>query len=324
MSRVAELLNLVTFFHANPGIPIQQAAAATNRSVKQLMADLDQILMVGLPPYDPGSYINFALHGRDQQVRLQLSDHFARPLTFTAPEAVALRAALEHYGPGPDAETAQMLEALRNTLAEALRGRARDELTGGAAGFVTPQRTDRIRRLISELTSACESRLVIEIEYYSAHRALLAQRRVHPFELIEVGAHCYLYAYCELAAATRHFRVDRIRNVKTLERASTQKPPANREAGRLSSMFEGKPKDTLEIRFAKDVADEIADEWKGSPGAKLSQQEDGKLKLAVPLFNQFWAIGYVISFGRKAELLSPRWLRAELAETIKKSLQAHK
>lgn len=323
MSRVAELLNLVTFFSANPGIPIEKAATATSRSVKQLLHDLNEILMVGLPPYDPGSYINFGLHGSAQEVRLQLSDHFARPLAFTATEAVALRAALEHFAPSADAETAKLIDDLRRTLAEALRGRAREALTGGSPGFVTPKRTDRIRELTAELTRACTDGCIIEIEYYSAHRALLAQRRVHPFEIIDVGTHAYLYAHCELAEATRHFRIDRIRNIKTLQGTRTRKPPKNRDAGRMASLFEGKPKDTLKIRFSKEVAADVADEWKGSPDARISTDSKGGLTLSAPLFNQFWAMGYIISFGRHAELIEPRWLRVELAETIRKSLKAH-
>ncbi|MCA8913737.1 MAG: WYL domain-containing protein, partial [Planctomycetes bacterium] len=41
------------------------------------------------------------------------------------------------------------------------------------------------------------------------------------------------------------------------------------------------------------------------------------------LYNQFWAIGFVMGFGEHAELLEPKWLKVELAETIRRSLQAH-
>lgn len=323
MSRLADMVNLVTFLSANPGIPLRQAAAATNRSAKQLLKDLDRVLLVGLPPYDPGSYINVRLIGQQQEVHLLLSEHFSRPLTFAAQEAVALKYALEHFAPGADAESAGQVRELAQALGEALHGRARELLREKAPGFVTPPRTDRMRRMLGELTQACEARQVVELEYYSSHRAALGRRRVHPFELVEIGAHFYLFAFCELANATRHFRIDRIRSIRNTAARSTRKPPPRRKTGRMESLFEGKPKDKLVVRFSEQAAQEVADEWKGSPGAKVKPQKDGRAVLETPLFNHFWAIGYVMGFGEHAELLEPRWLRAELAQTIRKSLDAH-
>jgi predicted DNA-binding transcriptional regulator YafY len=324
MSDVADLVNLVAFLSANPGIPIRQAADATGRSVKQMLKDLNRILMVGLPPYDPGSYIQFRLDGPEQEVRLQLSEHFARPLTFTAAETVALKYALEHFTPAADEATAGTVAELSNTLVEALHGRTQELLTQATPGFVTPRRTERVRKMIADLTDACEARKVVELEYYSAHRARLAVRRVHPFELVEVGAHFYLFAWCELAQDTRHFRIDRTRSVKVLDKASTRSAPQRRKAGRLAGMFEGRPKDRLKVRFSKELAEEISDEWKDSPGTKIAPGKGGAVVLDTPLYNQFWAIGYLMNFGKHAEIIEPRWLRVELAQTLRKSLEAHK
>jgi proteasome accessory factor C len=322
MNRVAELVNLVSYLSANPRTPLRQAALATNRSEKELLRDLESLLLVGLPPYDPGNYINFQLIGPDQQILLLFSGHFAQPLSFTATEAMALKASLDHFTPGADAQSAEHVAALSNTLAQALQGRAREALAG-APGFVTPRRTDRMRRMLQELMQACEERRILEIEYYSAHRARLALRRVHPFEIVEIGAHFYLYALCEMADATRHFRVDRIRSLRVLDATSRRRPPRQRKTGRMRSLFEGKPRDRLRVRFAADIAEEIQDEWKDAPGAKLSSDRKGCLLLDAPLYNPFWATGYLMSFGDRAELLEPKWLRLELAETIRKGLHAH-
>jgi proteasome accessory factor C len=192
-----------------------------------------------------------------------------------------------------------------------------------APGFVTARSTERMRGMMADLAAACESRRVAEIDYYSAHRAKLALRRVHPFELVEIGAHFYLFAWCELAADTRHFRLDRIRTIRVLDQPSNRRPPPRRKAGRMEALFEGKPKDHLRIRFSPAVSEEIADEWKDSPNAKVKIARDGSAVLQTPLYNQFWAIGYVMAFGEHARLIEPKWLRVELGETIRKSLQAH-
>ncbi len=323
MNPVADLLNLVSFLSSNPGLPLRQAASATGRGVKQLLKDLNRILMVGLPPYDPGSYIQFRLDGPDQEVRLLLSDHFARPLNFTAAEAVALKYALEHFAPAADEKSADALHEIAKALGEALRGRTRELLTQSAPGFVTPQRTQRMRSMLAELARACESQRIAEIEYYSAHRARLATRQVHPFELVETGAHFYLYAWCELAQDTRHFRVDRIRSVRVLDKPATRKPPPRRNAGRLAGLFEGRAKDRLKVRFSKEVAEEVSDEWRDFPGTRIEPAKGGAVVLDTPLYNQFWAIGYLMNFGKHATILEPRWLRVELAQTLRQTLKAH-
>lgn len=323
MSELADLVNLVTFLSANPGIPLKQAATATKRPVKKLVKDLNRVLLVGLPPYDPGSYINVRLVGPQQQIHLQLSEHFSRPLSFTPQEAMALRYALEHFEPGADSETAGQVGELSRVLGEALHGRTRELLREKAPGFVVPRRTDRMRRMMSQLARACENRMQVEIEYYSAHRAKLQLRRVHPFELVEIGAHFYVFAFCELAGDTRHFRLDRVRELQVTRHPSTRKPPKQRPTGRMESLFGGRPKDNLRVRFAPELAQEISDEWKGSPQARVQITGDGHAVLETPLYNQFWAVGYIMQFGEHAELIEPKWLRTELAETIKKSLKAH-
>lgn len=323
MSDVADLLNLVTFLSANPGIPLKQAAAATKRPAKKLVKDLNRVLLVGLPPYDPGSYINVRLLGADQRIHLQLCEHFSRPLSFAPQEAMALKYALEHFEPGADAETAGQVGELSRVLGEALHGRARELLREKSPGFIVPRRTDRMRRMLSELAKACEGRAVVEIEYYSAHRARLQVRRVHPFELIEIGAHFYLFAFCELARDTRHFRLDRVRELRVTRESSARKRPNVRPTGRMESLFEGRPKDNLRVRFSPELAQEIADEWKGTPNAKVKITGSGHAVLETPLYNQFWAVGYIMQFGEHAELVQPSWLRTQLAETIKRSLKAH-
>ena len=324
MNEVSRLVGLLQFMAANPGIRISDAARATGRSRKQLMEDLDRLMMCGVPPYEPHDYVSFRIGaGADAPIEMQFAKHFAQPLTFTPPETLALCYALEHSRSSANKATTAEINAILETLRESLHGRAREVLEGAGRAFAMPRRTDRLRELISTMTEACAVRRVVEIDYYSAHRGRLGTRRVRPFQVIDAGGHFYLFAHCELAGETRHFRIDRVRAARLTDTTFTDKPPRKRDAGRLAGMFEGKSKDQLVVRFSREVAQAITEEWTGAVGTTLSHGKDGSVTLITPLFNQFWVIGFVSSFGAHAEIVGPTWLRAELEKTLRQSLKAH-
>lgn len=326
MSEVSRLVSLASFLVANVGISVRDAAKATHRSPKQLMHDLDRLIMCGVPPYSPSDYVSYSLQGWGDRARIHVgfAEHFSRPLNFTPQETLALKYALDHFARSADAETMEQLQSMRDALAEALQGRAHEALAGAGKGFVTPRRTERMRNLISMLTQAVEDQQLVEIDYYSAHRARLATRKVHPFGVLEIGAHFYLFAYCGLAEDTRHFRLDRIREARLIDVFFDEQPPKKRHAGKMDALFHGHPKDKLKVRFSKQVARDVVEEWTDSPGVKIHVMKNGKAEVETPLYNPFWAIGFVMGFGEHARLIEPKWLRVELAETLRKSLKAHK
>jgi proteasome accessory factor C len=324
MSDVSNLVSLVSFLVAHEGISLLDAAGAANRTPGQLIEDLDRLLMCGVPPYSPSDYIHYSLSGSGEKARVHVkfASHFARPLNFTPDELVALKYALEHFSRSAEPEAQAQLEHMLRTLTEALHGRAHAVMADTAGGFVTPRRTERMRKMIGFLSQAAEDQQLVEIEYYSAHRARLARRTVHPFAVIEIGPHFYLYAYCALAADTRHFRLDRIRDAQVLDVFFDERPPRKRNLGRMQSLFSGNPKDKLVIIFSGEAAREVLDEWSDTPGVSVETYSRDRARLEMPLYNQFWAVGFIMGYGEQAKLVEPRWLRVDLGETLRKSLKA--
>ena len=325
MSEVSDLLALAGFLAANPGIKLGDAARATHRTPAQLIKDLDKLLMCGVPPYSPSDYISYGPLTSKEESRIKLfyAAHFRKPLSFTPKEALALRYALEHYRRVAPDETSARIDELAETLSEAMSGRARESFSESGAGFVVPRRTQRLRDLVAELERAAESKLLAEIDYYSAHRGRRTSRVVHPYSVIEAGPNLYLYAFCELAEATRHFRLDRIATLKVTGGGFTSKPPRERKAGRMTGIVHARAKERMRVRIAPERARDVLRDFKESPDSTLKLEADGSAVLELPLFNQFWATGFVTSFGGDATLLSPDWLRNELAMSIRSALQAH-
>lgn len=324
MSDVASLISLASFLATHPKISVEEAARATHRTPRQLMQDMRALLMVGTPPFSPSDYIGYAPMnaGKHSQIQIYYADHFRRPPNFTPQEALALKFALDHFAQTQDAASRREIEALSAALAEMLNSRAARELMAQSRGFVQPGLTERMRERMAQLAGAAEERRVVELEYYSAHRGALSTRRVHPYWIVESGAHFYLFAHCELAGQTRHFRLDRVRELKVLGETFGERAPASPKAGRLEPLFSGKPREWLEVEFSKEVSQDAVDEWREAPGAELKVSR-GRTRLSLPLFNDNWAVGFVLSFGRHAKVIKPLRLREAVKRTIEKALKAH-
>lgn len=325
MSDFAALTSLLSFLVSNRGVTLRDTARATGLKVKEICSRLDSLTLCGVPPYSPNDYISYRLvgSGEDAVIDLQFAKHFARPLNFTPPETLALKYALEHFHRGVDHESARQIEDLTAVLQQALHGRARETLQESARGFVVPRQTDRMRALMGTLAESVDGRWITEIEYYSSHRGKLGSRRVHPYQILEIGTHFYLYAFCELAGATRHFRLERIRSARATDTRFQRVALKKRDAGRMTALFNGHATESLRIRLSTGVGQDIVDDWRDSPGARLEQLPDGRWDLELPLYNPFWAIGFLTGLGQEVELLAPAWLKKELAESLASTLRAH-
>jgi len=324
MSNVAALISLASFLATHPKISVEEAARATHRTPKKLMEDMRALLMVGTPPFSPSDYIGYAPMnaGKHSQIQIYYADHFRRPPNFTPQEALALKFALDHFAQTQDAASRREIESLSAALAEMLNSRAARELLAQSKGFVQQGLTEKMRERMAQLTRAGESRQVVELEYFSAHRGAVSKRRVHPYWIVESGAHFYLFAHCELVGATRHFRLDRVRSIDVLTESFPERSPKSRVPGRMEPMFSGKARETLEVEFSKEAAQDALEEWRNAPGAELTECR-GRARLSLPLFNDNWAIGFVLSFGRHAKVLKPQRLREAVRNTIEKALKAH-
>ena len=77
-SRLARLLNLVPYFIANPGISPAEAAEELGVSTTQLMTDLNQLWVCGLPGYGPGDLIDLSFSEESIEVHVLGRDRSAR------------------------------------------------------------------------------------------------------------------------------------------------------------------------------------------------------------------------------------------------------
>src|SRR5262249_13902941 len=164
------LLNMVPYFQANPGISVPEAAVALGVSTKQLMTDLNQLWMCGLPGYGPGDLIDLSFS--EESIEVTFSAGMDRPLRLTSPEATAVLVALRALQEVPGMVDPQ---AARSAIAkiESAAGEPHGLATHDEAAAAESPAAAAVR-------AAIRRHKALAIEYYSASRDTPSQRVVDP------------------------------------------------------------------------------------------------------------------------------------------------
>jgi proteasome accessory factor C len=173
---------------------------------QELVAELELAACCGTPPYTPDTLMEIEVS--EDSVRAFLPSEYARPRRLTPAEgfAVAASARLLLAVPGSDDD------ALRRALAKldaALGSREAVGLDVDAPAHLA---------VIREATDAGR---MLDIDYHSGSRDELTTRTVEPVQVITVGGHWYLDAFCHRAGDMRRFRVDRIVRAQPLDAPAT-------------------------------------------------------------------------------------------------------
>jgi len=193
---LSRILALVPWIVAHPARPKTEVAERFGISVEQLESDLDLVLMIGVPPYSPGDYLDVDDDG--EFVTIRLADQFSRPLRLTPAEGLALlaagRALLAVPGSDPEGPLATALGKLERAL----------DLPEVVVAVGEPTFLEAVR-------DAAARGERVEIDYWSAGRDELTTRRIDPEVAFFAMGEWYLSAYCHRAEDERMFRVDRIR-----------------------------------------------------------------------------------------------------------------
>ena len=163
-SRLARLLNLVPYFIANPGISPAEAAEELGVSTTQLMTDLNQLWVCGLPGYGPGDLIDLSFS--EESIEVTFSAGIDRPLRLTSTEATALLIALRSLVEMPgmvDPSSAQRAIAKIEDAAGSAAARAigQDRDTSPAPDIAEDPIAATVRAALADKTA-------LRLTYYSA------------------------------------------------------------------------------------------------------------------------------------------------------------
>ena len=315
---LTRLLTMVAYARRAPeGVPLQELADYLGCSEQEIIEDLDRVLLCGVPPYLPSDYINAGVEAG--RVYIMFADHISRPINLTALEAMALLAALRSLPVGVKEQEA--VAALRERITGLFSGPGRERLLEADRSIRLGGREPGSGSTLQVIEQAIERGEEVRMEYYTASRNEMSERRLLPYGLVEHGGHWYVVGWCLTRERELPFRVDRIRKIEaTGERFET---PRNFDLERYtqSEMYFPTARDLrVRIRLAPVLVRWVEDD---PPGQEIQRTPDGGAMLQVSVSRAEWLLSWLLQHGGQAEALDPPELRRRMVEHCNATLAAY-
>jgi len=297
-SEIQRILAIVPWIVAHPGVAKRDVATRFAMTADQLDDDLALVLMIGVPPYSPGDYLDVVDDG--ESVTIRLADQFSRPLRLTPAEGLALlaagRALLAVPGSDADGPLATALARLEGAL-----DLPEVAVEVGEPAFLQPVR------------DAAARGERIEIDYWSAGRDELTTRRIDPAVAFFAMGEWYVSAYCHRANDERMFRVDRIRAL----RATGEQFEARSADDEIAEVFHPHVDDP---RVTLELAPGAAWVTEAYPAESTTTRTDGTIEVVLAVSEPAWLERLLVRLGPEVRVLGPDTARRVGAKAAQRVL----
>ena len=308
--RLARVLALVPHIVRRPGIAINELAAEFDVPREQIAADLDLLMVCGLPGYYPDDLVDVVLDEDGGTVAIAFDAGIERPVRLAPDEVVALTVALRTLADLPalvDADVVHSALAKLETVASGPGDAVQVAAATPAAALGT------VRQAIDESRQ-------LWIRYYTASRDAVTERVVDPIRLLVTDGHAYLEGFCHLAQGIRHFRVDRIDEARITEEPA--QAPLWVEAEVPEQMFSADPSQPSAVLTLAPggawVAEYYANERLAPPPGGGGQ----RIRLRAGGGDE-WLVRLVLSLGADAVLEDRPDLARQVAERARAALAGY-
>ncbi len=312
--RLARVLGLVPYISRRPGVALADLAVEFGVDSRQIAADLDLLMVCGLPGYYPDDLIDVVLDEEGGTVSIAFDAGIQRPVRLTSDEAVALTVALRAFADLPGLVDA---DAVYSALAKLEQAGAK------AADAVRVVAADAAPALGAVRQAVAESRQ-LWMRYYTASRDALTERTVDPIRLLVTDGHAYLEGYCHSAAAVRHFRVDRIEEITVLDEPA--QGPLWVDSDIPETMFHPDPQiQPVTLRLAPS-ARWVAEYYQTEDHQELPATggSPGGLRVRLRGGGDDWLVRLVLSLGGAAVVEDRPDLALQITERAAEALTAYR
>ena len=300
--RLKRILVLVPWVIAHPETTVTELCERFDITRDELVADIDVLMMCGLPPFGPGDLIEAFVEG--DSVMIAMAEYLAKPPRLTRTEAISLLVMGRAVAALPGLEEA---ESLRNAL-------------GKLAEAVSPAESDRARALVdrvtvelgsvgddllAELRGAVDRRERLKISYYSSGRDEMTEREIDPLLVCASMGYWYVIATDQRSGEERTFRVDRIRDVAPT--GLRFEPPGDFDASRYTEgpLFTPSPHD---IVVMLELDPEAAWIREVVPFERETDLGGGRASIELLTSHLAWLVRLLLSAGEAARVVEPQAL----------------
>ncbi len=158
---------------------------------------------------------------------------------------------------------------------------------------------------------------VLEFDYYNRNSEKLS-RSIEPLQLWFKNKTWYLWGYCRVKSDYRLFKLNRIKNMKITRETFTRTIPANTENLAKGFITDNAVKITLKINHS--MAYRVYDEF----DPESITEEEGNFLVEYSCPEDEWLYGYILSFGKSAEVIEPPHIREIIKNYMTEVLNKYK
>ncbi|MCD5421756.1 YafY family transcriptional regulator [Rhodococcus pyridinivorans] len=316
-ARLGRLLNLVPYFLAHPGISAAEAARDLGVTPKQVMDDLNQLWVCGLPGYGPGDLIDLSFS--EDSIVVTFTAGIERPLRLTSTEATALLVALRSLQEMPGVVDPSAAQSAIAKIEAAAGTAALPADTATAATAEPDPEAAGDSDAAGQVRAAVRDGHAVHLTYYSASRDTVSERDVDPIRIVIIDEHAYLQAWCRSAEGVRLFRFDRIDAATVLDEPTRPPHRAITDDEHLE-LFEGDPSlPAARLRIAPSYT-WLLDYY---PLTDVQVLPDGRCEASMRYASPGWMARLLVGLGAGVQVLDPPELRAAVRARAEAALAAY-
>ncbi|OWZ83207.1 helix-turn-helix transcriptional regulator [Natranaerobius trueperi] len=303
LDRLVRLMSIAEKIRREPGIVYDDLAKELEVSQRTIRRDINILEQAGLPVQN---YQGLRFMSDVELPRVQFDPN---EVTFL----LLMTNFLSHYGIDSNIPES-LLKKLRKHLPEKMIDKYQ---TLQRSVLIHPHDNEQDgREIVKRLKEIIELKNRVQIYYQSNSSKNESWRLVDPYGVFFKKRSWYMVGYCYKNGSIRMFKCSRVKEIKSLQ-DKYEIPKEFDLEDFLSDSFElmkGEPT-KIKIRFKKEVASIIEETvfYKGEKKTKYN--EDIIYELTVANWREVYS--WVLSFGRKAEILEPKWMREQIISELK-------
>ncbi len=316
--RLERLLILVPWVMAHPGATVDEVIDRFKITREDLVADLELLIVCGLPPFGPGDMIEAWIDG--DHIHLAAAEYLSRPLRLTRWEAVTLlvmgRALASLPGLTEGDSLHRALAKIEGALspeeaaaAEDLAARVAVDLEGTGA-----------EPLLADLRDAIAGHERLRITYYSFGRDELTERNVDPYVVFSTLGNWYLLARDGTSEEERIFRVDRIKDLAATGEHFELPPGFDPERAAAGGLF---VPSTRDIEVILDVAPDAGWVLEVTPHDRAEPLDGGWTRMTLRTSHLEWLERLVLRLGEDVRVVAPDALADRVRTAAARALAAY-
>lgn len=310
MNRTDRLLAIVLELQAKGWQRAEDLAKTFEISKRTIYRDMEALAESGVPIISsPGQ--GYSL----------MAGYFLPPLSFNTDEAIVLLLGADYMAQNFDAQYSRAARSTMSKIEAVLSPKLREDVSDLKKRMrftsVLSESNQEPPELLAQLRRAIVECRTIRFEYHARFSdAPHSVREADPYALVNYEHRWYIRAYDHYRKDVRNFRLERMEQVRVLDKVFTPVPEIT-----SSAASDGERSLTVRVLFSPEVARWVREERSFFTVSEEDCPEGLLVTLRVRLEDEI--VHWLLGWGAGAHVLEPESLRQRLAEEARRMVEQY-